>query len=615
MVLRSTLAAVLSLVSTVGFAQTYPDTSDGRPIMQLGIQGFDNNFVTEEAFTNVALLMGNSWSAEGGSEPPRNYAALWKGGFIERSTNIPRAIPAGYKRIRSGLFRDGRHYPAHYAGTYVLEWEGDADLQFGFGLPKCPQAGKSCQTRLSRNRAEATFVATDRTWSNFEITRIGGAGLRDIRLYRKKNEAHLKAGGMFNPQFIAYARRYKIIRTLDVQSASVSTLRSVDGLKKAGMFGHGGSWRMNKDAPAAPIGAPLATLFRLTIVANSALWMHVPPYLGAPASYDTLPNSETRAYAKANFGKIASSPEWRKWADETVRALKSSGYATNRTLYIELANETWNNAGPFWKTWAYYLGLGDALGNKSSSYSLGYLSAHYAVQFDAALKAQGRSQAWVIVLAGQMANPGTTKAALDGFRRYFSDKRIDPAPYLRRAGVSTASYYSDTFTKTHGLFTAANETELKAKWLAAITSDPAGLARKIEDRLVNGSDQKIGTIPFLVRMRKLHQKNATDAGAFFLGDYEGGSHDQTEWLNSDPRIVNFVENFRRGAHGERVDRAWIEAMRRQNPKAVIANYRGVSLGDPEGANGSDKSIAASWDDGFYNDPNGRTRALDSYLRR
>jgi hypothetical protein len=589
------------------------DTSDGKPIMQLGLQGFDANYAGEEAFADLTMLMGNSWAAESKSGlPTKGFAELWRQGLIGYGTMIPKRIPAGYDFIRSGPFRDARYYPGHYAGTYVLEWRGDADLRFGFGLRTCPAPGYSCQKKISANRVEATFVPGDKQWSRIEITRIG-KGLYKVFLYRKENAAAALAGG-FNPRFLSYASRYKVLRTLDIQGASTSDVRSVDRLKKKGHFGYGGNWRTNLDAPAAPVGSPLQVLFELGVSADTEIWTHVQPYLGAPAGLPWVDQSKLRGWARTRFLEIIGSPEWRKWADEVVRSLNASGYPRSRTFYSEVANETWNTSGPFNRQWQYYQGIGDVF-DRGASFSVGYLSGHYAKQLDAALKAAGRSdQKWVIVLAGQMANSATTRAALDGFKQYFTDRGIDPAPFLKRAGVSTASYYSDTFSKERGIFQGATDDAVRLQWLTAIASDPAGLSKRIADRLILGSDKDVGTIPFLVRMRKIHQKQAEEAGAFFLGDYEGGSHDQVSWLKSDSRLINFVENFRRGSQGERVDKAWIEAMRSQNPKAIIANYRGVSLGDPEGDSPTDATLASAWDDGFYTETTARNRALDPYLR-
>jgi hypothetical protein len=525
---------------------------------------------------------------------------------------LPKAIPQGRTAIRSGLFRFGsRYYPRHYAGDYVIEWEGDADLRFGFGHQN--------QRRVGRSRVEAYFHPADESWSNVEITRIGSGGLRNLRVYRKEHEARVKAGETFDPRFLAYASRYKVLRTLDIQAAVISDIRSAGRLKKKGQAGYGAPAVAVPGAPDAPVGAPIEVLFDLAMAADAALWMHVPTLLGAPSVFDELGiesprRGELRATAKARFAEIFASSEWRAFADEIVRALEASGYPENRMLYLEVSNEVWNFAHPFWWPTNYFWGIGDALGDRGYSYGLGYAVAHWTATFDGALKAAGRAQAWTPVLAGQMANPETTKGALAGFRRYFEDRGQNPRSWLARVGVSTASYYHGALEPDGVVKVAAGE-NYRAKWLAAVVADPVGLAQRLGDWYVNGSDRQVGAIPYLVRMRNENQRLAEEAGAFFLGDYEGENHENGGGdLKSEPAFVNWMENWRRGPDGERTARAWVEALYRQNPDAIIANYKGIGPSDPEGDSPGDRILVDPWYDGFYGETNGRTRALDANLR-
>ncbi|MGE0410097.1 MAG: hypothetical protein AB7P23_12670, partial [Amphiplicatus sp.] len=59
---------------------------------------------------------------------------------------------------------------------------------------------------------------------------------------------------------------------------------------------------------------------------------------------------------------------------------------------------------------------------------------------------------------------------------------------------------------------------------------------------------------------------------------------------------------------------WAEALLKQNPEAVIANYHSLGLFDPEGDAPTDASLAAPWIDGFWTDETGRQKALGDYLR-
>jgi hypothetical protein len=589
----------------------FPNTEDGRPLMQLGLEGWKHTSL-EQPFLDLTMLMGNDWAAVG-RKSEMTFADLWNEGYIDRKTLLPTAIPPDARFIRSGLFRFGaRHYPRHFSGDYVLEWEGDADMRFGFGHQN--------QRRVGKNRVEAYFHPADTKWCNFEIVRIGEGGLKKVRLYRKEHEDLVNAVRVFDPNFIDYASRYKILRTLDIQSAVITDIRSVDRLKKKGQFGYGSAVTVDKKAPTAPVGAPIEVLFDLAMETGASLWMHAPTLIGAPPIFDQLgikseQRDELRPMAKAKAKEILASPEWRRFADEIVRSLVASGYPQDRMLYVELSNEVWNYAHPFWWPTNYFAGIGESFGDHANRFGLGYATANFAVVFEAALKAAGREQAYAIVLAGQMANPATTKGALEGFNRYFVDRSLNAAPYLRRLGVSTASYYHGAFEKNSGVVPIGKGETYESAWLAAIERDPEGLSRRIADFYIKGSDRTVGTIPYLVRMRNEHQRLAEEAGAFFLGDYEGESHETGGGaLKKEPLFVNFVEKWRAGPHGERVTKAWAAALYAQNPKAVISNYKGIGVSDPEDDSPSDRTLSSPWDDGFYGEINGRALGLDPYLR-
>jgi hypothetical protein len=360
----------------------------------------------------------------------------------------------------------------------------------------------------------------------------------------------------------------------------------------------------------------------MAVASDTALWMHVAGLVGAPGAFQD-PNlldgkKDIRALARANARQILNSPEWRKYAEEIVRSLKTSGYPRNRLLYIEQSNEVWNFAHPFWRNTNYFWGLAEGLGGKDKGYSwgLGYVTAHFAVTFEKVLKERGRGdQPWVSVLAGQMANTETTKQALAGFKQYFKDKRIDERPYIRRVGVSTASYYHGAFD-LDGTLKATTASVLQNGWLSAIASNPSGLARQAADFIISGPDTKVGTLRNLVKRRKEHQAMAEAAGAFFLGDYEGESHELGGGvLRGDSRFINWIEEWMAGPEGERMTRSWVEAMRGQNPEAVIANYVTIGSRDPEGNSGADRVLTWPWVDNFWTEETGRTRALKPYLRQ
>ncbi len=620
----SALLAMTSVAAAQPTAKTFPNTADGLPLTQLGLNGIAY-WVYEDQFLNLlkqsdyAFAASRNWP----DGTTQSFEDMYAAGLIDKETMVPTAIPESFSMVRTGLFRGGaRYWPEYYAGTYVFDWEGDAAARCGFSAPT---------RKVGTNRIECDYPATDTNWSNIELTRIG-SGFKNPRLFRKENEALINAGVVFDPKWLSLIARYKIIRTMDIQNANNSWMRSVDESAKKSFLAWGANDSYSATAAALGIkrGIPLEALFDMAVASDTALWLNVPGILGAPQVFidevgalSAWQTGQTwiRARAKENAQEIIASPEWRNYADEIARSMKAANYPASKTLYVELWNEVWNTAHPWWKMTFYNSGLAEGIGGVEGlpyRYGYGYMTAMFAVHLDAALKAAGRAdQSWVMVLAGQNANPETTRSALLGFKRYFKEKGIDPAPYLARLGVSTASYFYDAMAmdlKT-GLFPAESDAARDAQWLAAIKADPEGLARRLTDRIAAAPASTFGGIAWAAQMRAAHEKLSLDAGAFFLGDYEGHDHFMPPGsLGANPIFVNWFEDWRSGPEGERLTKAWADALLAQNPNAVLSNYHSIGARDPEGASKSDNQLASPWIDAAPGEENGRTRGLEHFLR-
>ena len=79
-------------------------------------------------------------------------------------------------------------------------------------------------------------------------------------------------------------------------------------------------------------------------------------------------------------------------------------------------------------------------------------------------------------------------------------------------------------------------------------------------------------------------------------------------LERDPEFIRWYKDYQWGAEGERLTRAWAQALFEDDPDAIISNYGG--FGPVENATGK----PSVWNDGFYTEDNGRKRALDEFLR-
>lgn len=604
---------VKPVLDTVRAVMLEPNTADGRPIMALGLDGWGTQNL-EEPFVNLLRMTGNSWTAVQNWPGPATMemGAMLAGGFINPETMLPKAVPPGFDAVRSGLFRGGaRHDPAAYAGTYVVEWEGA-------GLARVDLGCAAGQKRIEgENRLEFTCPPTETAWTQLLFSGLAAQGLEFVRVYRKKDEALIRAGAEISPRFVAYARPYKVLRTMDIQGAVVAAARSVDQLAKKSHAQWGASpWINFEDLP---MGRPIEVLFDMAVAADAALWMNVSGPLGAPPEFDQIAlkgprhqenfdNKLQMQWARARAPEILASPEWDKYADEVVRSLMASGYPETRALYIETANEVWNNGNPYWWYRDYFLGIRDwanaqkPVSGFSAMVGVGFMEARFAVALDKALEKAGRRQAVIFVLAAQHANPTTSKGAIAGFKHYFVMNGIDPAPYLKRAGLSTATYFHEGTNKT-GLFPAANDDELKRKWLAAIAKDPQGTAKALTDWYL--TKDQCCTVPYLVRMRRAQEAVAEAGGVRFIGDYEGESHDAAGVLRDDPAFKDWYFNvWMDGPEGERLTKGWMKALYQENPEAIIANFQGACV----------REIRYPWCDGLIGQDTGRRRALEEFLR-
>lgn len=595
-------------------APVEPNRADGRPILQVGV---DNWSVTniEEPFVNWARKFGNNWTAvkAGAGGETMEMAALMAAGYIDRETLLPKAIPPGFDFIRSGLFRFGaRHDPVGYAGRYIIEWDGDAAARIALGC-----AGS--QKHVATNRIEINCRANDRAWTQVQFTVIGPGGLKAVRIFRPEDEAEIRAGATFRRPFLDYCRRYKVLRTLSIQDPNRAAARSVDRLTPKAAAQWGASPALAAAGPGSgpgaglPMGPPMEALFDLAVACDAALWMHVAGPIGAPPVFDDIAvtgprRGEVRERAVENAAAIVASQEWDRYADEVVRSLIASGYPATRALYIETGNEVWSNAFPFWWYTNYFLGIRDWVNTQTpvsgygSMVGAGFMEARFADALDRALARAGRKQAVVFVLACQHANTATCESVITGFKQYFVWAGIAPGPFLARAGLSTATYFSKGIAN---LFPGATDDEKAAAWRNAIAADPAGTAKALTDWYL--SADTCCSIPYLVRMRKAHTAIAARAGIAFIGDYEGEDHDQAlAPLRNDAAFEDwYLRVWLDGPDGERLTREWLKALYADNPDAIIANFSGIAK----------RSVKWPWGDGLYGEDTGRRRVLDEFLRQ
>lgn len=601
---RSALFLIVAALSASGASADDPPR---RHELQLGV-GLAAPYNLEEPFLNLAQSRAAGWEFDSAGGRVRTPEAL-DGGYLDPATWMPTQKAGAMKMGAVGQFFSGADgLGAFHADQWVIDWKGEA---YGF-MQRWEGKG-----RPLRDDNSVTYDLTAKTFSNgsLRFSRIG-EGLSDIRLYRKKYAARLEQDEVWNPVFLDYARRYDVIRTMDVQATNNSQVRRFDQI--ATMTEPWGQ-RSGAQWPEPPFfGAPYEILFDLGVRTGAKIWVTAPPQLGAPISWadpslrrkdkpERLDGARFVETTTRHAKKTLESEEWDVFATEFAKRLAASGYPLERTLYVELGNEMWNNAGGFFVSTAYARGVAKAFDPKwRDGHGYGVLSARLVLAMERAFAAQKIRPRIIYVLGTHTANPTRTRDALAGFAAYIEMKGEDPKPYLAKTGVAVTNYFGKFSDLTALLFGEVPEGEVASRWIAAVRDDPEGVAAKITAHITKGPASAKATAAWLVDYWGRHQKIATEAGSSFIGAYEGGSHlNLPAELAQSPAFMAFWRDYHWGEEGAGVARVVNQRLIEAFPGVMIANY--LSIGRLNGA--------APWNDGHYSAPTPMMRMWDEFGRK
>ena len=293
-----------------------PGFVEGRSIMQLGL-GPAKVWNAEAAALDLTKIDKSRWTTDnfGTSE-------LIDEGVLDPVSLLPVKMPANGDAIFGPMIRErvASDDPQYFAGTYVIEWQGDADISFRFREDE--------QVRISANRVEWTAGPDDERSSRVIVNRVGPGGITALRIFRKEHEALLNAGEIWNPDFIEHIGRYHVIRSMDLQGVNDGFMPRVDILatKDSPFWGENNYFGADRRLKR---GFPLELLFDLAVKSDTALHMQIPPGLGAPTSMDfeevTATGATIRAAAKENAAEIFASDEHRKYLRSVDRRDGKSG--------------------------------------------------------------------------------------------------------------------------------------------------------------------------------------------------------------------------------------------------------------------------------------------------
>lgn len=509
-----------------------------------------------------------------------HFAAYWshENAFLNRADYFEGSPDpdewAGYKLgiVRGETDdRDAAKAGAYYRGQWVLSWDGSAKLSLGGRNGRLEQDGS--------NRIIETFSGQQPiTWAEARSLNFS-----DVAYYRFEDEAAFTAGERFSPDFVRLASQYNILRPLDWSGVNNTYVNKSSAMKPA-------------DAARWAGGPPVEAQFDLAAKAKTALWLNIPAMIGVPddmqaeaiaaaelpaapgeEEWKTRQKAQLAVFARA-FEPALASAEWDILADRLVAALEASGYPLDRQFYLELGNEAW---GTHFINGIYFWGMHDAFFERTGVYApgqpmqgaYGYFTARFACAFGKALKAAGREeQAWTMVVNSQLVWTDQTKGALEGVKAFRCGADTQP---MSRYGVAIAGYWQGGFkwSDRNGLFgRPLSQQAWTSRWLQEFRADPEALAQRIENYLTHNSAAEINNA-YIIQQSLQHKTMAAGYGARFIGQYEGGNHDNIDnGLKASPGVMDFARAYLRGEHNAAVIRDLARRMKQTMPDAINANY-------------------------------------------
>lgn len=574
--------------------------------LQLGL-GPAAPYNLEEPYLNVAQLRGAGWEFEGRGERVGAQAAV-ASGLLDAKTWMPTAKARAFKNASiAQFFSNAAGYEAFYADEWVIDWKGDA---YGF------MQGWERRMGTKRDKNSAAYTVTPQNFRNGSLRFSQfGDDFSGVRLYRRKNAERLARGEIWNPVFLDYARRYDVLRTMDIQSTNNSQVRRFDQIAKMTDPWGQGSTRAWPEPPF--FSAPYEVLFDLGVRTGSKIWVTVPPQIGAPVSWadpslrrkdkpERLNGELFTATTAKHAKQTLESEEWNIFARAFAERLAASGYPLDRPLYVELGNEMWNNAAGFFVSTAYARGVASAFNDKwRGGYGYGILSARMAMSFEKAFAEMKIRPRIIYVLGTHTANPTRTRDALEGFSFYVRKSGGDPKALLKQTGVATTNYFGKFSDLTTLIFGETPAGEVTARWIAAAKKDPDGLGRRISAHIIDGPASAKATAAWIVDSWGRHRQIALEFGSTFIGAYEGGSHlNIPVELSQSPEFMAFWTDFHWGERGAEIARQVNRRLIEAYPGVIISNF--LSIGQLKGT--------APWMDGHYAKRTPMMRMWDEFAR-
>ena len=405
-------------------------TDDATPQLQAGVNGFAR-YNIENPVLNFFHVVPAEWRQDSPDGYPISHD------LIDVETGFPRSLPEGSSASTLWFFGGQDDDPG---GEWVLE--------IADGAGRINVVDADYVDRKSDARVEFTRkTKDDRALAIYMVLERIDGPIRDIRLYKKKNEELINAGQVFDPAYLDAVDDYHIVRTMNLQGMNVTFITSDDEIPDRNFL----FWGEGKTTPGKYQSAPVDVLFELSMRTGADLWMQTPPQLGFPYSWDShevLGNREkVAALAQENARAAVDSEEWDHFADRVVAALIASGYPVDRPFYISVGNEIWNFGAGFSTASKYAEGIGIGITGRKRGLSVrdgyGALLARMMMAMDDALARADRTQNITYVLESKTGTPLATRNAFDIAKSEIKRADREWQDFAPRVGVAITTYWGN----------------------------------------------------------------------------------------------------------------------------------------------------------------------------
>ena len=217
------------------------------------------------------------------------------------------------------------------------------------------------------------------------------------------------------------------------------------------------------------------------------------------------------------------------FADLFLDWLESVNWPAAHKVLVEVGNEIWNIARPFYVATSHADGVGSVYGSFGSYGGHGYLIAMLKKAIDDRQAARGLNYDFRMVIASWTASPGTTDAKLKAYKYYWETVEglsgSALAAKMAETEVKITNYWGGAFVDDAARnFTGLSGQAHTDQVLSYFPNNTAQLESDVYD-WVASDRHEISTIKWITDKLQEHMNFAATHGSSVTGSYEGGTHD------------------------------------------------------------------------------------------